>query len=242
MIDLHCHILPRFDDGSVSLEESLLMARMAVNSGVRTIVSTSHFPGRFDSLQRMPLLLEKFQILQDALAQEKLNLQLLPGAEILCLPETAALARQKELPTIGDSDYILVEFFFNESSSFMNQQLQELAELGYRPIVAHPERYKAVQINPELPRSWFRSGYVIQLNKGSLLGSFGPLAQDASEIILREGLAHVIASDAHGSRVRTPHMGSLLHWLRNHCDPEYAEVLMVRNPARIIANQDVVPV
>lgn len=242
MIDIHCHILPDFDDGSSSLAESLFMAQMAVDSGVTTMISTPHFPGRPDSLRRLPTLFDKFHFLQKEIARENLDLQLIPGAEILCLPETVALARQKALPTIGDSNYILVEFYFNESSAYMTRQLHALSDLGYRPIVAHPERYMAVQLNPDLPRSWFDNGYVLQINKGSLLGSFGFQVQDTAEGILREGLAHVIASDAHGAGARTPHMAGLYHWLRTHCEPEYAEILVNRNPARIIANQEIVPV
>lgn len=242
MIDIHCHILPDFDDGSSSLEESLTMARMAVDSGVTTIVSTPHFPGRASALRRVEDLYSKYQLLRDALAREQIDLTLMPGAEILCLPETPALARKKALPTIGNTDYFLVEFYFNESPGYMNQMLRDLAECGYKPVVAHPERYKAVQQDPRLVEYWFSRGYVMQLNKGSLLGSFGPWVQNSADGIIRRGLAHVIASDAHGTAMRTPHMAGLTHWLRGHCDPEYAEILTLHNPTRILENQDMVPV
>lgn len=242
MIDIHCHILPDFDDGSSSLEESLMMARMAVDSGVTAIVSTPHFPGRASALRRVEDLYGKYQLLRDALSREHIDLKLLPGAEILCLPETPGLARKKALPTIGNTDYFLVEFYFNESAGYMNQMLHDLAECGYKPVVAHPERYKAVQQDPALVDYWFSTGYVMQLNKGSLLGSFGPWVQAAADGIIHRGLAHVIASDAHGTSMRTPHMAGLAHWLRGHCDPEYAEILTRLNPQRILENQDMVPV
>ena len=70
MVDIHCHILPRFDDGSSSLDESLTMARMAAESGVTDIVATPHFPGEKSSLRRMGRLLERYEALSQAIARE----------------------------------------------------------------------------------------------------------------------------------------------------------------------------
>lgn len=242
MIDIHCHILPSFDDGSTCLEESLEMARMAASSGVRTIVSTPHFPGRPDFLNRLPVILEKFHSLQDAVDREGIALTLLPGAEILCLPETVQMARQKALPTIGSTNYLLTEFYFDEPSGYMNQMLSSLSGAGYRPVVAHPERYRAVQQDPGLAEFWFRQGYVLQMNKGSLLGAFGSRVEDTATELLDQGLVHLIASDAHSSRSRTTHMTALTRWLRTRCDEDYTDILLNRNPGRLIENRDMVPI
>ncbi len=242
MTDIHCHILPGFDDGSGSLAESLAMARMAAATGVSAMVATPHFPGRADSLERLPELMEKFSTLREAVAREEIPLRLIPGAEILCLPETAELARQRLLPTIGDTSYFLTEFYFNAQGSFMTEMLAELAAAGYRPVVAHPERYRAVQQDMGLMEHWFRSGFVLQLNKGSVLGAFGPQVQRTALEIASRGLAHLIASDAHGAESRTPHMGRLRRWVDDHCDPEYAEILLERNPARLVEDREMVPV
>lgn len=241
MIDIHCHILPDFDDGSSSLEESLVMAHMAASSGVSCIVSTPHFPGEAESLKRTAELLEKFERLRSALREEEIPVKLIPGAEILCLAETPELAQQRLLPTIGDTDYLLTEFDFGSSASFMDGMLHELAEAGYRPVVAHPERYRAVQQDLRLMEYWFEEGFVLQLNKGSLLGAFGSRVQYTAQRITDRGLAHLIASDAHGTEHRTTHMAALTRWVRSHCSPEYTEILLKRNPARLIEGRDMVP-
>lgn len=242
MIDIHCHILPNFDDGAADLEESMAMARMAVSSGVAGIVATPHFPGDTESFQRLGALFGRYERLQRQILQEGLNLRLYPGAEILCLPETPQLAAKKVLPTIGDTNYLLVEFDFGESQSYMTEMLDALTQAGYRPVVAHPERYRAVQGNLQLLRSWFDLGYVLQLNKGSVLGAFGGRVEHTANQILQEGLAHVIASDAHGSNMRTPHMGSVTQLLRDRCGPEYARILTRLNPARLIQGREMTPV
>lgn len=242
MIDIHCHILPDFDDGAADLEESMAMARMAASSGVTGIVATPHFPGDAEAFRRLGALLGRYERLEREIRRAGLNLKLYPGAEILCLPETPQLAAKKVLPTIGDTNYLLVEFNFGEPQSYMTEMLDALAQTGYRPVVAHPERYRAVQGNPQLTKYWFDLGYVLQLNKGSVLGAFGGRVQQTAGQILSEGLAHVIASDAHGTDKRTPHMGALKQWMDSRCDPEYAAILTELNPRRLVQGRDMVPV
>ena len=242
MVDIHCHILHRFDDGSSSLEESLAMARMAAASGVTDIVATPHFPGQRSSLRRIGKLLERYEELSQAIARENIPLTLHPGAEILCMADTVDLAAQKLLPTIGDTNYFLTEFYFDERYSFMDEMLSALASAGYTPVVAHPERYDAIQEDPLVLDRWFRRGYVLQLNKGSALGAFGSRVQTAARTILDAGLAHVIASDAHSARHRTPHMGPIKEWMEHHLDADYARILLEENPSRLIRGEGMVPV
>ena len=241
MIDIHCHILPMFDDGSASLAESVAMARLAVSSGVTAIVATPHFQGEQRSLELMPKLLARYDRLSSVIAQQQIPLTLYPGAEILCTPETVEMARKQQLPTIADSNYLLTEFYFNEPAEYISNMLRSLAACGYRPVIAHPERYDAVQRAPELIGNWFFDGIVIQLNKGSLLGAFGPEAQETAQWILGNGLAHVIASDAHSIRRRTTDMMALREYLQDHCPARYIQVLLEENPARIVENQSMVP-
>ncbi len=242
MTDIHCHILPGVDDGSENLEESLAMAKMAAASGIRQIVATPHFPGTYASMEQLPLIIDRFQLLGHAIQREDLPLTVYPGAEILYMPETADLARQGKLPTIGKSSYLLIEFYFDEPLYDIENALRELSRGGYRPVIAHPERYKAVQQHPQVPARWFSRGYVLQLNKGSLLGAFGNRVQNTATGILESGLAHIIASDAHSSSHRTPHMTGLVNWLNDRCDPEYIRILLEENPRRLLQNREMVPI
>ena len=242
MIDIHCHILPDFDDGAANLKESLTMARMASDSGIHRIVATPHFRGSPESLHSLPKLLATYRQLSRAIRRENIPLELLPGAEILCMPQTVELAKDRALPTLGDSDYLLTEFFFDESGSKINSMLRSLADCGYKIVIAHPERYEAVQRSPRLLEGWFREGYVLQLNKGSILGAFGSQPQRVAELALHHGFAHIVASDAHSSIRRTPSMRRLLLHLREICPPEYLRILVDKNPDRVIRNLDMEPI
>lgn len=241
MIDIHCHILPDFDDGAADLRESLAMARLAADSGVTGIVATPHFRGAPESLEALPRLLETYNRLAAAIRKENIPLSLLPGAEILCTPQTPELAADKSLPTLGNTGYLLTEFYFNESDAYIGNMLRTLADCGYKPVIAHPERYDAVQRSPGLLEDWFRQGYVIQLNKGSILGAFGRRAERTAAIALTHGFAHIIASDAHSAIRRTTSMHQLRLRLQEVCLPEYTRILLEKNPGRLIRDMEMEP-
>lgn len=240
MIDIHCHILPDYDDGADSLEEALEMARMAALSGVSHIIATPHFDGEPAELESLPLMKQQFHLLRDALERAGIPLTLHPGAEVLCLPETVVLADNRQLPTLADTSYVLTEFYFDESYAYMDEMLSQLLQCGYKPVVAHPERYDVIQREPPLLRRWARQGCVIQLNKGSVLGSFGSRPEEAANEILAMGLAHVFASDAHSCHSRTPHMRELRRWVEDCCDEEYAAILLEENPRRLLRGRPMV--
>lgn len=242
MIDIHCHILPEFDDGASDLAESLAMARMAVSSGVTGIVATPHFRGDQRSLELAQTLVQRFALLEDAVKQSGLALQVYPGAEILCMPQTVEMAQQGLLPTLGNTGYLLTEFFFDEAFSHMDEMLSGISQAGYAPVIAHPERYEAIQRDPRRIIHWFRKGYIIQLNKGSILGAFGRRVEQAAGWILSSGLAHLVASDAHASDRRTTDMTALRAHLTEEYDQDYVQILMEHNPTRLIRGESMVPI
>lgn len=238
MIDIHCHILPGFDDGSHDIPESLAMIHMALNSGVTGIVATPHFRGEQRSLNYVGALVDRFRRLEQAVRENGMPITLYPGAEILCLPQTVEMARCQQLPTLGDTRYLLCEFFFNEHITYMDDILRGIADCGYIPVIAHPERYETVKHDPRSVERWFGNGYLIQLNKGSILGAFGYDEQTTADWIIGNGLAHMVASDAHGSNRRTTDMAPLRQALLEKHPPAYVKVMTDINPARLIRGEE----
>ncbi len=237
MVDIHCHILPEVDDGAQDLESALEMARMAADCGVTRIIATPHFHGVPQSLEQMPHILRQFQQLKNAIGQEIPELELIPGAEILCVPQTLELARMGQLPTLGDSRYVLTEFFFDASWEFMDSTLTRLQDMDYQPVVAHPERYSAIQHSPDRAGSWFEREIVVQVNKGSVFGAFGRRAEETAVRLLYRGNVHIIASDAHSPERRTPKLTNVQNWAREHLGREYTKILLEENPCRIARGQ-----
>lgn len=238
MIDIHCHLLPLVDDGAKDTDTALLMARMAVESGVDTIVATPHcnLPNESVKNYRSAELSTRVQDLQEEIVKAGLPLTVLPGAEVMCTPDVPELLQCGKLPTLADSNYLLVEFFFDEDLAYMDDMLRAIAAEGVTPVIAHPERYEAVQRMPTVIDRWFHEGIVIQVNKGSILGRLGRHAERTAAWILARGLAHVVASDAHGTWERTPQMNRILEYLEEEYDSDYAKILLEDNPGRICRN------
>lgn len=237
MVDIHCHILPEVDDGAWDMEAAVAMAKIARDSGVKKIITTPHFKGEPAALESVGLFLHQLRLLRSRLKREQVEVELLPGAEVLCVPQTMELAQTGRLPTLGTGRYVLTEFYFDASAGFMDETLHGLRQMGYLPVVAHPERYGAVQRDPELAAKWFHRGIVLQVNKGSVLGAFGRRAEDAAVRMLCRGNAHIIASDAHSPEVRTTDLQPVRHWCLDHLGQAYTKILLEDNPGRIAAGK-----
>lgn len=243
MIDLHCHIIPWVDDGADNAEAACLMAEHALRNGVKTIVATPHsnLHGACRNFYG-PSYEKRFALFRALLRQHKIDLEVLPGAEVFIdSMDTVRYIDSHELVTLNHSRYLLVEFEFSSSGSFISSALESIAKRGLIPVVAHPERYAAVQRKPMLAARWFEKGYILQLNKGSILGRLGSGAERASLELLRCGIAHVIASDAHDTYYRPTGFHSLLPLLNQLCSPEYSRLLLQTNPCRIIQDEVIPP-
>lgn len=241
MVDIHCHILPLVDDGADSMEDAVEMARMAAESGVRAIIATPHcnLPGDGEKNFISETLLQRFIQLRQAIRAAGIPLDIHPGAEVFCAPDVPDLLAKHSLLTLAGSRYLLVEFFFDESLDYMDDMLQSIAATGRIPVIAHPERYEAVQHLPRIVERWFRNGYIIQLNKGSILGRLGRRAEGTARWILSHGLAHTVASDAHNPDFRTTRMSELAEYLTELCPEDYVQILLSENPRRILENRPV---
>ena len=246
MIDLHCHILPGVDDGSPDLETSLVMAQMAVASGVTEIVATPHCnlpysDGDYRNYATEALR-SRFRDFQEELNEREIPLKIRMGAEVFLSPEVPELFENGDILTINHSDYVLTEFEFDEPLEYMDDLLHAMLDVGARPILAHPERYEAVQQIPAVIGRWFQEGILIQLNKGSVLGRFGDAPQETAFSILEAGQAHLVASDAHNIDSRTTHMREITEFLQDNFSPEYTDILLNRNPRRILENRNPVDI
>ena len=116
--------------------------------------------------------------------------------------------------------------------------LRECRELGFLPIIAHPERYFFLQDDPSLAYEFCVSGYGLQVNKGSLLGSFGPAPRRMADLILDHGLCACVASDAHRPYERSTYMIRVRDYLAAEYGEEYMRLLLEENPARILSGRE----
>lgn len=232
MIDLHSHILPGMDDGARDMETALHMADMAVQSGVSAMVVTPHCVS-----DRVEQIRDRLAELRSAVRAERIPIRLYSGMEIFGRPDTAALLREGRLLTINGSQYPLIEFAFDTDGDEETAVLQSVIRAGYTPLVAHPERYRCIQEDPEQVNLWARMGCRFQVNRGSLLGRFGPEAREVAWALAGRGFATVVASDSHSATRRTPWLRDVWELLERRLSPAAAMWLLEENPRRIINNE-----
>lgn len=242
MYDIHCHILPMFDDGSESIDESCAMAELAFQSKVKGIVATPHCNGEdLMDADRFRAMCDMHTTLRTKLAERDIPIELYLGMEVLLDDSIYEPLEHDALLTLNRSNYLLVEFPFDDNPDHVRALLKAVCLRGYRPVIAHPERYDFVQSDPEMVFEFLDREYVLQVNRGSIMGRFGDNAKRCARWLLDGQLAHVVASDGHSATHRTPYVFDCYQYILSKYSVEYAEVLFHENPQRIIGNRPILP-
>ena len=239
MIDIHTHVLPGVDDGSQSMEMSLDMLELAAESGVHTLVTTPHcnIPDEFENYADEAMA-ERWKRLEAEAARAQIPVKLCRGMEIFATDELPELLEKERVWTLNGTKYFLVEFSFEEDPAFCRDVLRRCTALGFRPVIAHPERYYFVQEEPWIAYEFCVSGYGLQVNKGSILGRFGRAPRQTAELILQHGLCACVASDAHRPDQRSTYMTELRDYLENEYGEAYMRLLLEENPSRILSDRE----
>lgn len=241
MVDIHCHILPGLDDGSDNIEESVRMARLAADGGTKAIIVTPHsnIPDSFQNYCGEQYI-EAFTRLESRLRDENIPLRIYPGHEIFASGDIASLIKERKLFTLCNSDYLLIEFAFRETPETAYRKLRELVSEGFVPVVAHPERYAFVADDDYAPLRMKDMGCLIQVNKGSLKGSFGRSAYMISHSLIRHRFADFVASDAHSPYMRTPYLADAHSIISDITSVDYADRVLNVNPSKILKNEKII--
>ncbi|MCA0981215.1 tyrosine-protein phosphatase [Exiguobacterium aestuarii] len=202
MIDIHCHLLPAVDDGPGTVEQTIEMARRAVEEGVTAIVVTPHaFHPQFETEDLN--VQEAAATLKNVLHQEGITLDIYPGQEIRVFGDLVQALEDGEALSLAGSRYVLVEFPSDTVPAYAEQLFFRLQTEGYTPVIAHPERNKELATNPKRLVDFVSSGALSQVTTSSLTGEFGQNVKEIAFVFLRNGLSQLVASDAHSTGRRT---------------------------------------
>lgn len=237
MIDLHCHYLPIIDDGSRSMAESLDLARASVADGITHAVMTPHIhPGRYENIRSSVVTAtNQFRV---ALAQADIPLQVSPAGEVRLTSEVIELLELDELPFLGELNgyqILLLEFPHEQIPVGTEKLAKWLLDHHIRPMIAHPERNKAILNNVDRIMPFVEMGCLLQVTAGSIIGEFGQPAQDCSDLMLERCWVSVIATDAHNLRHRAPLLTQARTWLLDHGGQKWwADKLTCFLPAKIL--------
>jgi protein-tyrosine phosphatase len=239
MIDIHSHILPGIDDGSEDPLESLKMCRLAANLGCEAMIATPH--------QRHPVWWNaeprKLQVLLDRIKKQigdtievYLRAEIRVGKGFLRDLENFENAG---LTSLAGSKYLLLEFERRSLSVDPVEVVLKVQEVGWYPIVAHPEFISKITEDYHLSRALVEAGALMQITAMSVVGDFGLEARKCVHDLLESRLAHFVASDCHGHRRRPPGLKGAFRKIKAQWNEDYARRLTSENPRAVLENQPV---
>ena len=245
--DIHCHILPYVDDGALVFEVTKELLEDMFRQGVRYICCTPHLrKGMFETPDDE--VIRQFErVRQYAAERYGAQLQLFLSREY----HFDQLFREKltkgEILPLGGNGYysfssialgaprrILLEFSRRHTPEDLEEAVRLTTTHGYSPVIAHVERYSKAVCDPKEIRKLADLGARIQLNASAVIGRGGFSENAVCKKLLKEGLAHVVASDAHDPEDRPSEMEKAAQHLTKKYGTSQAEALLYKNPLRML--------
>ncbi len=242
MIDLHSHILPELDDGASTWEDSLEMARLAVEDGIRIMAATPHlFKTRrvnLAAINHKGEILNKINEFKQKLLAADLHLEIIPGCDFPLSFESLELLDGDQVFTINDGRrYLLLEFPEGSIPPATEDICFRLRSQGLTPIITHPERHFVFQQTPEKLGRLLDLGCLAQLTGGSWTGRFGRQVARVARKMVRKGYIHLLASDAHSPRHRPPLLSQAVKEAASLVGKEQALAMVTSTPEKIIRGE-----
>jgi tyrosine-protein phosphatase YwqE len=197
--DMHSHLLPGIDDGAADFDQSIALIQRMVDLGYKKLIMTPHVMGDF--YKNTPeIIFDKLDKLSDIVKNVGLEIELGAAAEYY-LDESfmERLQKQEQLLTFGDR-YVLFETSFMNPSPYTDSAVFQMQSLGYRPVLAHPERYTYFFDNPQKLFELHEKGVLLQVNLNSLVGYYSKPSKLLAEKLIAERRVSFLGSDCHGER------------------------------------------
>ena len=235
LTDLHCHILPYVDDGAETLDEARAMLLLQQRQGVETVIATPHCRAHMFTSPEEEIQRQYDRLLALIGQTPELNIRLLLGREYYCDHAFEELLQQHRVRCLGGSRFVLMEFSARHSAESLYHFVGLAVHLGYRPVLAHAERYPFVQKDIGILEDVISMGAWVQVNAGSLLGEEGWRQKHLCFRLLRRHMIHLVSSDAHHPDYRAPNLGACARLIESKTDRETAYRILQHNPAVITA-------
>lgn len=238
LVDIHNHTLPFVDDGSKSYEDALDNLRFLKSIGTTDVVLTSHY---IENSKYVKNVQERETILEHLKEQSReIGINLYLGNEIYISDEDTLkdLLKRKEITTLNNSRYMLIEFPLWQKLNNVERVLCALNEAGIVPIIAHPERYTYIQKNFDKIYDLLEYDCLLQCNISSYTGYYGTQAKKTIKRLLKENLVSFLATDLHHVPTSNKLLKALNLLQKKLPNGQFNE-LTVSNPMAVINNERV---
>ncbi len=240
MIDIHNHMLPAVDDGAKSEDMALSMLKEAVRQGVNHLVLTPHLY-EVDIIKGTGEWKTKIETatrtVMQLIATHNLPVEVSVAAEVRYQDMLPIIL--EELDVLIGGKYLLLEFAFHSVPNNLDRIVYDIMRKGITPIIAHPERIKPWQRDPQQLESLINMGCPTQLDIGSFLGSLGPNSEKLANYLFDRDAVHIVGSDSHNLDSRALYSKPGYDWLSERYDTEYADLLLKINPGKILRGEHI---
>jgi protein-tyrosine phosphatase len=241
MIDSHCHVLFGIDDGPTTLEDSITMLKDAAADGVNKVICTSHcVPGmKFEN--EYSILKPVYDQVVEELKRQKIDLELYLACELMVTPLSLEWLKENRIASINQTQWLLVEIPYLSNVHFeldVEATFRTLISMGYKILIAHPERYREIQGNYANMAVWRSIGCKFQINRTSLLDTAREVERNLCWRFIEDDYCDVIATDAHRTSVRNIKLSDAYAMIETRFGSSRAQRLFTDNPQRLIDGLD----
>lgn len=195
MVDVHSHLIYGVDDGVKTLEESMKMILAAKENGYQTLVVTPHYIEdsiySSSSIENSKIILK----IEEELLRQNIDVKICLGNEFMLSNNVLELLEKNEIKTLNNSKYLLTELSQTMSSDYIIDKIDLLISKNIIPIIAHPERYDFIDLQQY--KEMVSHGALLQMNLGSLLGTYGKHVKKRARLLIKNNLIYIVGSDTH---------------------------------------------
>ncbi len=193
--DVHSHLIPGIDDGAKSLDESIQLILGLQDMGYKKIITTPHI--MYDYYRNdKEIILSGLERLREALKLHKINIKIDAAAEYYLDDHFEKLIADKDLLTFGKK-MVLFELSFFEEPKLLDKLIFDMQLNGYKPVLAHPERYTYWHKNLKRYEELHEKGVLLQVNLGSIACIYGPEVSKISQFLAEKNMISLLGSDTH---------------------------------------------
>ena len=195
-VDMHSHLIPGIDDGSPDVASSIALLRGLKQLGFSKIITTPHvyrdlYPNDSRGIRA------GLKVLTDAMQLAGIELEVEAAAEYFIDSHLETLIGEDDVLSFGAERYVLIEMSFVSASPNLEDVIFGLTSRGYRPILAHPERYHYLMNKAGFYNRLADLGCLLQVNILSLVGYYGKSVQRWAEDLLKSGRVAFLGTDLH---------------------------------------------
>lgn len=195
LVDMHSHLIPGIDDGAKNMSESIAFIKKLQELGFAKLITTPHimshkYPNNIEIIEKGLVKLKR------ELKKQNLEVDIGVASEYYLDKNFLNLLKKRELLTFGDN-YLLFELSYTNKPIFLESAIFEMISAGYKPVLAHPERYIFFHKNFDEYKWLKRKGLLLQVNLNSFSGYYSNAVKKIANRLSEEGLIDFLGSDTH---------------------------------------------